>query len=303
VIRAGRYILTKAQVFDDTGKLDIVWFNQPYIRNSLKIGSRYLFEGKISTKKSFHSLSSPQFEYYDDGDDFLTDAAVALTIAHGLPGASQTADGADSSNVGKVASDHKSVHLGRVTPFYEATEGLSAKWIRSRINYLKRYVNELIVDPLSDEILAQNGLCSLSEAIYKLHFPENFDEILQARKRLGFDELLAMSLNVESARQQRRAINAFSITLPDEAKKKLLKNVSYKLTADQETALDEILTDMAKTEPMNRLLNGDVGSGKTILAILAAYATVLVGKNAIIMAPTTILAQQHFDTFKNSLHR
>lgn len=278
VVRIKRFLITKARLEDESGHIDAVWFNQVYIKNSLRIGCRFLFEGKMSVKKGFKNLASPQFEFYDNGHE---------------------EDVTEGENQSK--SEHKSVHLGRVTPYYQVTEGLSAKWLRSRINYFREKITSLIVDPLDTLTLKEYGICSLSDAIYKLHFPENFEDITQARKRLGFDELFVMSLDIESKKKLRQKVNSFKLNVNEDEISRLVAKADYDLTDDQMTAVKEILADLEKPSPMNRLLNGDVGSGKTIVAVIACLATVFSGKNAIVMAPTTILAQQHYSSFEKLL--
>lgn len=267
--RAGRYLIVQASLSDETGTVNAVWFNQPYITKSLKKGGFFMFEGKMRTKKGYSSLSSPAFEKYEE-------------------------KGKDNQ-----------VHLGRITPYYESTAGMSSKWIRSRLNFLKKEIIDLVEDPLPDDLCKKFNLESLPVAIFKIHFPESWEDIESARKRLAFDEFLRLGLKIEKKKLAILRREAPRI-VEDGYENKLqdfLKSLKFTLTLDQERAVTDILTDLSKFSPMNRLLNGDVGSGKTIVAVIACYLTVLSGHDALVMAPTTILARQHFSKFSDYLEK
>ncbi|MBD3329373.1 DEAD/DEAH box helicase [Candidatus Dojkabacteria bacterium] len=268
--RAGRYLIIQAKLSDESGSINAVWFNQPYLRKTLKKDSFYYFEGKLKTKNGYTSLSSPAFEKYDESKE---------------PG--------------------KQVHLGRITPFYELTSGVSSKWVRSRLNFLKKEILRLVEEPLSAELLDKFSLEKLPVAIFKIHFPESWDDIEKARKRLAFDEFLRLGLKIEEKilkNSQRKAPQIVQEKYKKELEE-LMKSLSFKLTLDQEKALDDIMQDISRDIPMNRLLNGDVGSGKTIVAVIASYLTILSGHDVIIMAPTTILARQHYAKFSEYLEK
>ncbi|MCK9368356.1 ATP-dependent DNA helicase RecG [Candidatus Dojkabacteria bacterium] len=254
-----RKIITKAKVEDDSGSVSILWFNQPYLKNAISVGDEYLFEGKI--KEGSYDIIAPSYEKYS-GD---------LTTQK---------------------------HIGKITPYYPETNNISSKWLRARIDFLKKDIKNIISDPVSPDIQKQEGLIPLSQAIHDIHFPENFDQIKIARERLAFDEMLSVALKIEEkyiASQKRKAV---SIKCDRKDIEKFLSTLSYKLTHDQENTLSEILDDLEKETPSNRLLNGDVGSGKTIVAASCMYAVIKQGLSCILMVPTTILAQQHFETFK-----
>ncbi len=261
--KAKGYFIIKAKIKDSTGTINATWFNQKYLLNTLKEGKIYFFDGKLNKKGRYTSINSPQFE----------------------------------------EKEKKHVHLGRITPIYECTKGVSPKWLRSRFNFIKKDIKQIIPEPLPESLLKKLNLIKLPKAIYKLHFPENIEEINIARKRLMIDELLNISLKIEKNILERKKLS----TQPIKHNKSLImnfkKHLDFTLTSDQEKSLKAILEDLNQETPMHRLLNGDVGSGKTILAVIASYLTIKNNLNVLLMAPTTILAQQHYKTFNKYFER
>lgn len=260
-----RKVITRAKLSDESGSVNAVWFNQVYLTKTIKKDSVYLFEGKISPKTA--NLTSPSYEL------FMGDL-----------------------------NDQK--HIGKITPYYNETATISSKWIRGRIGTLKKEVDRIIDEPFPSEILKENNLMGLSQAIHCVHFPDNFEHIKQARERLAFDEMISIALKIEQKSKERKNRNAVLIIKNEQETEKYINNLPYKLTKDQESAIDQILSDISKDIPMNRLLNGDVGSGKTVVSAVAMYNTFLNHQSCLLMAPTTILATQHFNTlqelFKNT---
>ena len=191
------------------------------------------------------------------------------------------------------------VHLGKLTSVYPETKGVSSKWLRSKVATVRKNISKLIKDPLEKSLLKEKNLVSLSEAIEYIHFPEDISNLEEARKRLAFDELLSVAFRIESNLKEREKQTAFNQIVFEKEIKSFEHSLQFNLTKDQKKGIEEILEDLTKTYPMNRLLNGDVGSGKTIVAAVAIYNTLLNKKSAILMAPTTVLAQQHYNTFKN----
>ena len=254
-----RKVITKAKVEDASGSISIIWFNQPYLKNAISAGEEYLFEGKI--KEGSYDLIAPSYEKYS-GD---------LTAQK---------------------------HIGKITPYYPETNNISSKWLRARIDFLKKEIKNIISDPIDNSIQKEEGIIPLAQAIYNSHFPENFDQIKTARERLAFDEMLSVALKIEEKYLQSKKRKAIPINCKKKDIDSFLNTLSYKLTHDQEIALNEILDDLTKKTPSNRLLNGDVGSGKTIVAASCMYATIKQGLSCLLMVPTTILAHQHFETFK-----
>ncbi len=253
-------VFTKATAFDNTSKIEILWFNQPYLEKTLKEETKYIFDGKLTVKNNKKVIYSPKYEIFKGETD-------------------------------------KQVHLGKLTTVYPETKGVSSKWIRSKIAILKRNIPKLIKDPLDENILEKEKLLFLNEAIEKIHFPKDIKDIEDARKRLAFDEMLSIAFRIEEEVEENKRKKAYKQEVRDEDLDKFINALPYKLTKDQKKAYKEILNDLEKNTPMNRLLNGDVGSGKTIVAAIAILNTILNDKSAVLMAPTTVLAQQHYDTF------
>ncbi|MFC1653215.1 ATP-dependent DNA helicase RecG, partial [Patescibacteria group bacterium] len=194
------------------------------------------------------------------------------------------------------------LHTGRLVPIYPETYGVSSKWIRSRINPLLSQVDTFINDWLPQNIIDQEKLISLKKALKQIHLPEDQKQLDEARKRLAFDELFLLQL----ASQKRKYLwqhKKLSHPLQVNQEKVLdfISNLPFTLTKAQNQSIKEILKDLGEEQPMNRLLQGDVGSGKTVVAAAAAYVTYLNNLKSIVLAPTEILAQQHFKTLSSTL--
>jgi len=191
------------------------------------------------------------------------------------------------------------IHTGRLVPVYPETKGISSKWLRRQIyNQLKKPID----DWLPEEIVKKYGLINLNSALQQIHFPENQAAIDAATKRLAFDEMLKLQLRALETKSQWQAKKlAHRLKINQVKIQTLIKRLPFTLTASQTQSLDEILADLASGRPMNRLLQGEVGSGKTVVAAIAMYAAYLNGLKTAIMAPTEILARQHYQTLKTIL--
>ena len=196
----------------------------------------------------------------------------------------------------------ETTHTGRLVPIYPETEGISSRYLRFLIKPLLSLTKQ-IDDFLPTQIKNKFNLMDLAQAIEQIHFPKNILSKKKAHKRLSFNELFLIQL--ASLQQKQKIAKEKAIELPFDQKliKPFVKDLPFKLTNDQKIAAWEIFQDLAKNKPMNRLLNGDVGSGKTIVAIMSALAVAEQGYQTAIMAPTEILAKQHFQTFKNILKK
>ncbi len=187
-----------------------------------------------------------------------------------------------------------SLHTGRLVPIYAETEGVSSKWLRARVAHILE--NILLVDFLPEEIIKTNHLVSLQHALHAVHFPQDTGQIQEGRRRIAFDEVFVLQLRAYTQKQvwqrSQKAKKIKPVNIPD---------IPFELTQDQNRAIAEILEDVQKTVPMNRLLVGDVGSGKTVVAATAMYAAYKSGRGSILMAPTQILAEQHFQTISHLL--
>ena len=268
IFTKNRKRITRAKVLDHTGELDIIWFNQHYIKNSLETGKTYNISGKIGTFDRKICFISPEMEPASD-----------------------------------VFSNKKSdtIHTGRLVPIYPETYGVSSKWLRSKINFLLNSETDL-KEFLPQEILKEKNFTEINKALNIVHFPNTIGESEECKKRFAFEELFIELLNVEKRKNEwSKKVNSKRFKPFKNEVNKLIESLPFRLTTSQLDALEEITTDLEKPIPMNRLLEGDVGTGKTIIAILASYIAHLNGTRVLYMAPTEILAKQHKETFEKIL--
>jgi ATP-dependent DNA helicase RecG len=261
--------ITTVKVKDDTGTLNLTYFNQTYLNKTLKPGDIYLFSAKITKKGSKKNIYNPKFEKFKEDPD-------------------------------------KQTHLGKLVGIYPETKGLSSRMIRARIKTLMEQITEesesigeIIEDPLKKKDLEKFDLISLDKAIANIHFPQTQEDIEKAQKRLAFDEMLRIAFKIEKQILKREKEKSIGMEIKSNYLNSFIKSLPFELTEDQNKAIEEILEDTTKTIPMNRLLNGDVGSGKTVVAAVAILNAIKNGNSAILIAPTTVLAKQHFETFNN----
>ncbi len=254
--------LVEAELSDHTGTIRATWFNQPYIKNVLQPGRMANFAGKVvASKKS--------------GELYLSNPTYELVSAH---------------------AHHETKHTARIVPVYSETRGLTSKGIRYLIQpILKRLPH--IPELFPEAVLRAQHIPEINEALANIHFPENIDDALAARRRFAFEDLFFLQLTTALQRRTLAAKTAPSIPTDIPLIKSLIEALPFALTESQKRSLWEILKDLARPHPMNRILQGDVGSGKTVIAGLAAYAAAAHGHQAAFMAPTEILARQHYLTF------
>lgn len=255
--RKRRMFLTQAIVEDDSGAIKIVWFNQPYITDNLKKGVNVSLSGKIAYAKEELQMSNPAYE---------------------------------------LLGSRPSLHTARLVPVYHETEGLSSKWLRAHIRPIMPLV-EKIPEYLPREILNRQKLMDLKDAIRQIHFPDDLEAASAAKRRLAFDELfmIQLYLALQKKRWQENSGVAMEFSKEREAEiKSFVDGLPFKLTNAQRASSWIIIKDLGKNKPMNRLLEGDVGSGKTLVALIAALFTIRSGYQAAFMAPTEILARQHY---------
>ncbi len=251
--------ITTVKVKDDTDTLSLTYFNQPYLSKTLQEGEKYLFNAKITVKGNKKSIYNPKAE--------------------------------------KLQEDpSRQLHLGKLVGIYPETKGLSSRILRSKIKEVKTDIPSIIIDPLKELYLGD--MYSLPTAIDKVHFPDNNEEIIKARERLSFDEMLKIAFRIETEILQQKKERALPVKIDTKLTNRFIKSLPYTLTNDQNSSLEIILEELGGNKPMNRLLNGDVGSGKTVVSAIAILNTIASGYSAILIAPTTVLATQHFGTFK-----
>jgi len=188
-------------------------------------------------------------------------------------------------------ADHESLHTGRVVPVYRLSSGVTQKRVRELLARVLERALPGLDDPLSDR--ERGSLPGLADALHTAHFPEEAADVPAALDRLAFDELLALQLTLAQAREARAAMTAARIRIGADERERLIATLPFSLTEDQRRAVDEVVADLAADRPMRRLLQGDVGSGKTAVAAVALAGAVRAGWQGALMAPTEILARQH----------
>ncbi|MFH1192847.1 MAG: ATP-dependent DNA helicase RecG [Candidatus Jorgensenbacteria bacterium] len=258
--------VVEALISDDSGSIRAVWFNQPYIRNSLQPGRLASFAGKVSESKDGELyLSNPTYELITDNQRLATDD---------LP---------------------PTLHTGRIVPVYSETRGLTSKGIRYLIKPLLDEVRA--EEPIPDAVLRREKFPEINAALRSVHFPDDIADALTARKRFAFEDLFF--LHLRNLQERRRLAKEHAHVIAEDVPhvRKLVAELPFALTLSQKAALWEILRSIAKPHPMNRLLQGDVGSGKTVVAAIAALETSRAGYQTAFMAPTELLARQHYRTF------
>ncbi len=251
--------ISKTRIDDGTGILEIVWFNKPYLKNSIKLNQFYIFTGKIAERFERIHLENPDYELLD-GKEILSN--------------------------------------GRIVPIYSSTYKFTQKLFRSIINETLYSVKNQIEEFLPLSIRKEYNLCERAFAIENIHFPKDNNSFFMARKRLVFEELFLLQMRLLQLKQNIKSKEC-SVFFNDFDISKILKKFPFKLTKAQEKVLNEIKNDLKSNKIMNRLIQGDVGSGKTAVAQIAIYMAIKNGYQACIMAPTDVLAKQHFESFKN----
>lgn len=270
-----RKVLTQAIFNDGHAPLMLTWFNQPWLTKSIQTGDRLQVSGKLSKYKSKFSIVMPVWEKIDP------------LIHHSSASASR-----------RMARtiNYQPLHTGRLVPVYPETEGLSSKWLRSKVAEVFPQVKQQISDPLPVSI--RGDMLTLEEALQKIHFPDDYKQAGQAQTRLAFDELFFIQLvaqRLKSKWQEKPTVKPFTV---NQGKlQELLNSLPFKLTDAQEQVLAEVKADLIKNKPMNRLVQGEVGSGKTVVAAITAFIAYLNNLKTFYMAPTEILAFQHYSTF------
>ena len=267
-----RMVLTEAVINDDSGAIKAVWFNQPYLADQLKPGQTVNLSGKIVLNKNKLCLSNPIYEVVNYG----------------------------KSSIRRLADKKELLHTGRVIPIYPETSGLTSRWLRLLIKPILELAGKT-PDILTQEIKKKYHLFDADYAFSQIHFPENIEKANQARRRFAFEELFILQLFMGQQRLKLRQKKSPIIKFNETAVRKFVESLPYKLTDDQRKVSWQIIKDIGESKPMNRLLEGDVGSGKTIVAAMAAYLTALNGLQAAFMAPTEILSRQHFEKISSLL--
>ena len=253
-----RMTITTAIIQDDSGSIKATWFNQPYLTKILNEGDNVFLSGKISLNKNEIYLSNPSYE--------------------------------------KADADKTLTHTAGLVAVYPETQGLSSRWLRSIIKRVLSQLNNRVPETLPQEIIKENSFPEINKALWNIHFPNFIADAQTAKKRFSFEELFYIELFVLRERLKLSKEKSVSVPVKIDIVKRFVEALPFKLTDDQRKSAWQVLKDMEKPKPMNRLLQGDVGSGKTVVAAIAALNVAKAGQQAVFMAPTEILAKQHFKT-------
>lgn len=260
-LRNKRKMITECVVSDESGKLKIVWFNQPYFIHSLAVGDWVAVAGKITSSLFDSQLINPFFE--------------------------------------KIPAEKVTQYTGSITPVYSLTAKLSQKQLRTLIKKSLEVCSPHIREWLPEKICHAENLCSFPQAVQSIHVPKTTEDFNRSLERLKFDELFFFQLCSQFLKKDLASKTSYPIHFDMKELSLFLSQLPFSLTQSQKQTLREVQEDMSKTHPMSRLIQGDVGSGKTCIAAAATYAVSRSGFQSLFLAPTEILAQQHFETFSN----
>jgi len=284
-------------VADDSGSLRVVWFNQPFLIKVLKSGDEVFLSGKVGSDMLGTQLVSPTYE------------RVSLTTAATPPdlplerGGSETAPASSCLPAsGGERGGSGNIHTARLVPIYPLTHGVTQKQMRFLINQVMVLV-EKIEEWLPEKILENNDLIPLPAALHGIHAPVDDKDLVASIYRIKFGELFLLQAQAVRARLARQREKAPVLSFLQAQISDFVKGLPFTLTPSQKLSAWEILQDLEKPNPMNRLLSGDVGSGKTVVAAIAGYSAFLNHHQTAIMAPTEILAKQHFDSIGGLLEK
>lgn len=254
-----RMQLTEAYVKDETGSVKILWFNQGFLKKNLPVGTKVLLRGKTELSGRELLLKSPQYEIIRSED----------------------------------ASDIRHSTQNEVMPIYPLSLNLTQKQLRFLVDHIIVLASNF-EDPLPEALRTEHDLVHISTALRWIHQPESMDQVKQAQKRFAFEELFYLQLQSAYLRNLNESIQADALTFFEDELKAFVDALPYELTGDQKKTAFKIFLDLQKDYPMNRLVQGDVGSGKTVVATMAMYNVSLNGKQSALLAPTEVLASQHF---------
>jgi ATP-dependent DNA helicase RecG len=275
-----RMVIVHAMVEDETGKIRATWFNQPYLARTIKPGDQMSLSGKVALGLNGKYLQNPAYEKLSRPNLYSSQSYEAgprkILIRPGL------------------------IHTGGLVAIYPETRGITSRWLRFLIKSFLDFGKDL-PDPLPLETRHKYQLPETREAIRMIHFPKNLEEAERARKRFNFEKLLLIQLRSLENRLLLSRHQAPMVPINIELIKSFIGSLPYELTGSQRRSIWEILQDISKPRPMNRLLEGDVGSGKTVVAAAVSLLVVKKGYRAAFMAPTEILARKHFETLASLL--
>jgi ATP-dependent DNA helicase RecG len=251
--------MTEALASDESGSVKLVWFNQPYRAQSIKLTEEYFVSGEFASSYKYFAITNP-----------------ACELVSSFP-----------------------VNTARLVPQYRLTKGIGPAQIRKVMkNVLTSFKP---AETLPEWLIKREGLIAKADALKEMHFPTDLAALSNAKKRLGFEEVFELTLASELNREAFKNEHSLSIPFNEELTKKFVSALPFKLTDDQRKTAWQVFQDMNSGSPMNRLVEGDVGSGKTVVAVLAALGAMHAGFQVAFLAPTEILANQHAQNLHNLL--
>jgi ATP-dependent DNA helicase RecG len=252
--RSGQGSIIEAILSDGTGFIRLTWFNQPWLASKLNNGLQVVVSGRVEMYLGRLVINSPDWEQLDQ----------------------------------------EQLHTNRIVPIYSLTSNITQRWLRRMMYQTISFWAPRTADHLPESIKRSGDLMDLSIALRQAHFPENAEALKAARNRLAFDEIFLLQLGVLAQKRNWQSVSARKFIAPEEWLQAQLIHLPYILTNAQHRAIEDLRSDLAAGRPMNRLLQGDVGSGKTVVAALAVAMVIHEGAQAAFMAPTSILAEQHY---------
>ncbi len=258
--------LTEAVVQDNSGEIKVIWFNQPYLAKTLKEDDFVCLAGKIGFYNKGLYLNNPSYE-----------------------------------RINNFGENEELTHTGRIVPVYPETKGVSSRWLRYVIKPLLYRFAEQIPESLPKELIKKYKFLPMQEAVQQLHFPDSFEHADAAKSRFSFEELFLIQLSVLKEKIRLMQKKAPGCPMDADLMKRFTKSLPFNLTDSQKKCAFQILKDLEKQVPMSRLLEGDVGSGKTVVAAMAALSVIKNSCQVAYLAPTEILAKQHFKSISELL--
>jgi ATP-dependent DNA helicase RecG len=253
-IRGGFRHITEAIISDGTGYLRVAWFNQPWISRRLLEGAQIVLSGKVDQYLGRLVMNSPEWE----------------------------------------PLDQQNLHTNRIVPVYPLTSKITQHWLRRLMYDVVTYWSPRVADPLPESLRQNAELMDLPTALLQVHFPSSSNQLNAARHRLAFDEILMLQLGVMSQKRSWQNRSARVYDTPEDWLASQVARLPFQLTHAQQEALRDVRADLAAGRPMNRLLQGDVGSGKTVIAALGIGMLARHAAQSALLAPTSLLAEQHY---------
>ncbi|MCM8797569.1 MAG: ATP-dependent DNA helicase RecG [Candidatus Omnitrophica bacterium] len=251
------FSILEVVVGDETGKIFCVWFNQSYLRQYFRVGTNLILYGKVEKYGNRLQMNSPEFEIIYEKDSFLD--------------------------------------IGRIVPIYTLPDGITQRNFRHLVKVALDEYLPMITDCLPYDIRSRNNLYNLAQALLNIHFPEDAEAQKEAYRRLSFEEFFLFQVPLILRKLKKRQCPGIAHRIEGRLADSFITALPFQLTTAQQKAVEEIKHDMAKPVPMHRLLQGDVGSGKTVVATIASLISIQGGYQVAFMVPTEILAKQHYE--------